>query len=141
MSEEGPDEELQKAVFSALTEGAAVLAALAGVDAKRRVYDEVPTKYVLPYIHLGEVEIIDDSNCGAAWEAFVTTHCFSEEVGYPIVKRIGAAIGSTLNAQLRLPGFICTEWQFRNRRYFREGDGLTKHGVILHRYLIDRAPT
>ncbi len=138
---EGPDEALQKAVFSALTTNAAVLAALGGQSPARRIYDEVPTKFVLPYVVLGEVEILDDTDCDAAWEAFVTTHVFTEEVGYPVVKRIGGAIGSALDAQLTIAGFICTDWQFRNRRYFREDDALTKHGVILHRYLIDREAT
>lgn len=135
---DGPDEALQVAVFSALSSNAAVLAALGGADAARRIYDDPPSKYVLPYITLGEIEINDDTNCGPAWEAFVTTHVWSEKVGMAEVKRIGAAVGAALDVQLTIAGFICTDWQFRNRRYFREPDSLTKHGVVLHRYLIDR---
>lgn len=134
-----PDEALQEAVFNALKADEAVLAALGGANASRRIYDEVPPKYVLPYIMLGEVQIVDDTNCGPAWEVFVTTHVWSEAVGFPEVKRIGGAVGAALDAQLTLDGFICTEWQFRTRSYNREGDGLTKHGVIVHRYLIDKA--
>jgi hypothetical protein len=134
-----PDEALQKAVFSALTSNEAVLAALAGADPAKRVYDRVPAKYVLPYITIGEIQVLDDTHCEAAWEAFVTTHAWSDKVGKGEVQRIGGAIGEALNAALVIPGFVCTEFQFRERRYFTEPDGLTTHGVIVHRYLIDQA--
>lgn len=137
----GPDAALQEAVFSALKESQAVLAALGGADAQRRVYDRVPAKWVLPYITIGEIQILDDTHCEAAWEAFVTTHVWSDKVGKPEAQLIAAAVGTALNAQLTLPGFVCVDWAFRDRRYITEPDGLITHGVNTHRYLIDQAPT
>jgi len=134
----GPDAALQQAVFKTLAESADVLAALGGADAKRRVYDRVPAKYVLPYITIGEIQILDDTHCEAAWEAFVTTHVWSDKVGKPEAQAVGAAVGEALNAELRLPGFVCVDWQFRSRSYITEPDGLITHGVITHRYLIDQ---
>jgi len=137
----GPDAALQQAIFSALTESQAVLAALGGTDAARRVYDRVPTRYVLPYITIGEIQILDDTHCDAAWEAFVTTHVWSDKVGKPEAQLIAGAVGEALNTELTLPGFICVDWAFRDRRYITEPDGLTTHGVNTHRYLIDQALT
>lgn len=137
----GPDAALQEAVVSALRSDAGVLAALAGVNPERRIYDRVPTKWVLPYITIGEIQIIDDTHCEAAWECFVTTHVWSDKVGKPEAQAIGAAVGAALNAQLQMGGFVCVDWQFRSRSYLLEEDGLTTHGVITHRYLIDQATT
>lgn len=134
-----PDEALPQAVFRTLSADAAVLAALGGADASRRIYDRVPSKYVLPYITIGEIQIVDDTHCEAAWEAFVTTHAWSEKIGRGEAQRIGAAIGEALDAELVIPGFVCVVWQFRTARYFTEPDGLTAHGLVEHRYLIDQA--
>lgn len=137
----GPDAALQEAVVSALRSDAAVLAALAGVGPERRIYDRVPAKWVLPYITIGEIQIIDDTHCEAAWECFVTTHAWSVAVGKPEAQLIGAAVGAALDAELSIAGFICVDWQFRSRSYLLEEDGLTTHCINTHRYLIDQATT
>lgn len=131
-----PGAALQRAVFKMLRDSAVVTTALGGSS---RVYDRVPANARLPYITIGEIQIVDDANCGPAWEAFVTTHAWSEAVGKPESQGIADAMGEALNAQLSVDGFTCTDWQFRDARTFTEPDGLTTHAVITHRYLIDPA--
>lgn len=138
-----PTEAFQRGAFAALT-GSAALAAITalkdGNTGKPRVLDRVATaqdKY--PRITLGEIQVLDDSNgCGRAWEIFLTTHVWSRAVGKPEAQVIGGAASAALCAALDLgDDYVCTEYQFREGRYFADEDGLTTHGVLTHRYLID----
>jgi hypothetical protein len=131
-----PGAVLQEAVFAALRSSSAVASAFGEAP---RIYDRVPANHKLPYITIGDIQLIDDTHCEAAWEAFVTTHVWSEKVGKPEAMRIADAVGEALNAELTLDGFVCTDWQFRDTRIFTEPDGLTTHAVVTHRYLIDQS--
>lgn len=131
-----PGVALQQAVFSALTNSAELEAAF---GAPPRVYDRVPPNVILPYVTIGELQIVDDTHCEAAWEAFTTTHVWSEAPGKPEASRIADALGSALDSELAIAGFRVVHWEHRDTRTFTEPDGLTTHGVIGHRYLIDQA--
>lgn len=131
-----PGDALQRAVVRTLTQDQALTAAF---EAPPRVYDRVPSKYVLPYITLGDIQILDDSHCEAAWEAFVTVHVWSDKVGKPEAQRLGALIGAALSAEIAIDDFVCVLAEFREKRVFSEPDGLTVHGVVTTRYLIDQA--
>lgn len=92
---------LQAAVVKALKEDAVLATLIAG-----RVYDRVPTDPVAPYITVGDAQIVDDSNaCQSLAEYSLQVDCWSEAVGYPEVKRIGAAAAKALNAKLPMVGF------------------------------------
>lgn len=148
MSTLTPAAPLQVAVMEALR-GDAGLAAAFGCAP--RVYDRPPNSHQddagreidgprFPYLTGAEVEIYDDSNtCAAAFEAFVTVHVWSREVGQPEAKRLGDAVAAALNTELQIEGFICTHHEFRSARYLPDPDGLTTHGVIVVRLLIDPA--
>lgn len=116
-----------------------MLTALGGDRPESRIYDRVPTKHTLPYITIGDIQILDDSHCVQAFEAFVTTHVWSDKVGKPEAHRIAGAVMDALNVELEFAGFACTVFQFRDTRIFAEPDGLTTHAVVTHRYLIDLA--
>ncbi|MGE0828942.1 MAG: DUF3168 domain-containing protein [Hyphomonadaceae bacterium] len=135
-----PAAALQRAVFAALSDSPAGL----------RVFDRIPQpnpneaeaayrrRVQMPYVTIGDDDIIDDSNaCFAASEAFVTVHVWSGAVGKMEAKAIGGAVRDALSVELAIDGFICTEAEFRDARYFTDPDGVTTHGVLSFRYLID----
>jgi hypothetical protein len=131
-----PGVALQAAIFSALINSADIAAAFVVAP---RVYDRVPTGVTLPYITIGDIQLVDDTHCEAAWEAFVTTHVWSEAPGKPEASRIADAVGSALDVELVIAGFVCVHFEHRDTRTFTEPDGLTTHAVVTHRYLIDQA--
>lgn len=131
-----PGAALQRAVYSALSTSVDVTAAF---GAAPRIYDRVPPTFTLPYINLGELQVIDDTHCEAAWEAFVTTHVWSEAVGKQEAERIADAVGAALDTELEIAGFRCVHFEHRDTRTLTEPDGLTTHAVLTHRYLIDQA--
>lgn len=133
---EHPDEALQEAVVAALEADASLRMFFSG---KPRVFDRVPKNALFPYIQIGEIQIVDDSNCIPAWETYVTTHIWSEKPGKKEAQAIGKLVGPALNVELTIPGFVCTVFEFRDARYLTDNDGLTTHGVLTHRYLIDQA--
>jgi len=78
---------LQAAIVKALKEDAQLIGLIGG-----RVYDRVPDPPVAPYITVGDMQVVDDSNpCQSLAEYSGLVDCWSEAVGYPEVKRIGAA--------------------------------------------------
>lgn len=129
--------EIQKAVYATLAANAGVKA-LIGDPA--RVYDRVPDNFAFPYVTIGDDQIIDDSNsCADAFEVFCSVHVWSRAVGRIEAKTIGAAVREALDSQLSITGFTVAEWRAQPARYFVEPDGLTTHGVLVFRYLIDAA--
>lgn len=129
-----PGEALQKAVYAALRASSAVTDLV-----ETRVWDQVEgQKAAFPYITIGDDDIIDDSNsCFDAFEVFVTVHVWSRDVGKVTAKRVGRAVRAALNVELLLTEFVCTVWEHQSSRYFKDGDGLTTHGVLTFRYLLD----
>jgi hypothetical protein len=98
-----------------------------------------------PYIVIGDDQLVDDSNCGEAYEATSTIHVFSRAQGRgkTEAKEIGDAITAALNAAtLSMPGFVHTrddsDPDFRSASYFYEPDGMTAHGVLTFRFFIDK---
>jgi hypothetical protein len=122
---------LQAAIVKALKEDATLVGLIAG-----RVYDRVPTNPIAPYITVGDAQIVDDSNaCMSLAEYAVQIDCWSEAVGYPEVKRIGAAAAKTLNDKLPVTGGAVIIPRV-GIGYGRERDNLTSRGVIRARYQI-----
>lgn len=128
---------------------AAIIAAIkndSGVEALvgERVYDRVPTNASFPYVSYGEDQVLqDDADAGdcliEGFEAFVTLHAWSRGVGQVECKRLGGAIHDALhNAELTITDHALLVFEHRNTRYVRDPDGLTTHGVITFRSLLDR---
>lgn len=121
---------LQAAVVAALKASAELTPLIAG-----RVYDRVPTSPVAPYITLGSSQSIDDSDaCHALVECYLQVDCWSEAVGYPEVKKVGAAAVKALNAPLAVAGFKVTIHRVEGLTYQREADNLTSRAIIRLRY-------
>ena len=149
-----PAETLQRAVFGALTGSSDLIALFESVrsGAGVQVYDRVPQptqneleaayrkRVPFPYFTLGEDEFLDDDGgaCARAWEVFVTVHVWSRAVGMPQAKAFMQAAEAALVTELDLGAdFTCTDAQLNSVRYLKETDGLTTHGVLVVRYLID----
>jgi len=121
---------LQAAVVAALKSSAELTPLIAG-----RVYDRPPASPVAPYITLGSGQSIDDSDaCHALVECYLQVDCWSEAVGYPEVKRIGAAAVKALNAPLVVTGFKVIIHRVEGLTYQREADNLTSRAIIRLRY-------
>lgn len=124
---------LQAAVVAALKSSAELTPLIAG-----RVYDRVPVNPKgtgTAYITLGSGQSIDDSDaCHALVECYLQVDCWSEAVGYPEVKRIGAAAVKALNAPLAVEGFAVTIHRVESLSYQREADNLTSRAIIRLRY-------
>lgn len=141
-----PAAPLQKAIFSTLRDDATVIAALNG---EARIYDRVPplastaaakNGAAFPYVTVGDDQIVDDSTtCGEAYELFATVHIWSRDVGKVASKLLASAIRAALDAPLVIEGFDVIVHEFSDARFFREPDGLTEHGVLTFRYLVDPA--
>lgn len=100
-----------------------------------RIYDRVPSPVVAPYITVGDVQIVDDSSaCLSLAEYSGQVDCWSEGVGYPEVKRIGAAVVRVLDAKLPLDGGAVVIHRIASLSYGRERDNLTSRAIIRPRY-------
>lgn len=120
---------LQAAVVKALKEDPDLIELIGG-----RVYDRVPTKPVSPYITIGDAQIVDDSSaCLSIAEYSLQIDAWSEAVGYPEVKQIGALAAKILDAALPMDGFAIVIRRIR-LRYGRERDNLTSRAVITALY-------
>lgn len=107
----------------------------------QRVYDTPPPERVFPYFQVGDEQNIDDgSACGAAWEVTADVHVWSRPVtgSRSELKTIAALAVAPLTA-LSFSGFRIVVQHMQAARYFDDPDGLTKHGVLTFRYLIDPA--
>lgn len=124
-----PTAALQEAVVKALN---------TKFSGRAKVYDRVPTKHDLPYITVGSIETNDDSHCDAAWECFVTCHAWSDKVGKPEINGLNSDIAEAIGLELTIAGFVCVLGEFQTADSFTDGDGLTMHGVVRCRYLIDQ---
>lgn len=130
-----PSLDLQGAIVTALKADGDV-AALVGA----RIYDRIPPAPDFPYVSYGSDQVLQDDpgDCGAGYEVFVTLDVWSRAVGQPQMKRIGGAIRSRLHdAELDLDGNRLVLLEHRGTRYLDDPDGLTHHGVLEFRALVD----
>lgn len=120
---------LQRAQFVALS------------AAQLRAFDTPPTDAVFPYLTIGDEQNIDDgSACGAAWEVIVDVHVWSRPTSgsRSELKQLMAQVEPLLTV-LSLSGFRVVVQHLQGTRAITDPDGLTKHGVMTFRYLIDPA--
>lgn len=124
--------ELQKAIVDALKAAPAV--------AGGNVYDRVPTSNLYPRVTVGDEQTIDNGNtCSDGWEIYADVHVWSQKVGKVEAKEIMVAAVPRLLAIATIPGFKILATELDAHRIFTEPDGLTTHGVITIRYVIDPA--
>jgi Protein of unknown function (DUF3168) len=121
---------LQAAAVAALKSDPSVSAIIAG-----RVFDRAPAEPGPSYITLGASQSVDDSDaCHSLVTCFMDVDCWSLAVGYPEVKRLGAAAAKALDADLAVTGFRIVMRRVERVIYQREADGLTSRAIIRLRY-------
>lgn len=129
---------LQGAIDAALKSAPSVTALVAD-----RSFDRVPASAAFPHIEYGEIQVVDDGADCLEWavEVYATIHVWSRAVGKVEAQQIAGAVRDTLhNAALTLAtGWALVEIVHRDTRIFIDADGLTTHGVVTFRALIDPA--
>lgn len=92
---DGSDLELQAAINAKLAADAAVTALLGSPP---RLYQDTPTPVTSPYATFGNTNATDDSNdCQNAIDLFIDIEIWSRAPGFEEVKRIAAAVRSSLH--------------------------------------------
>lgn len=104
-----------------------------------RVYDRPPDNVVFPYLTIGDIQTISDgADCLDATEVYVTLHVWSRLVGQVETRQIAAACRTALHEWLpALAGYRCVEHVHQDTRTLDDPDGITSHGVLTFRALID----
>lgn len=127
------DEGVQKAIHDALKAG--------GVTGGR-IHDGVPAKPKFPYATIGDEQVLDDGNsCAESWEVYSDIHIWS---------RSPAGSKGELKAEMKkaadailaiaaVPGWTLVSVKPESSRVLRDPDGLTDHGVLTFRFIIDPA--
>ncbi|UGX98234.1 DUF3168 domain-containing protein [Bradyrhizobium barranii subsp. barranii] len=105
----------------------------------KRVYDQVQSAPTYPYVSLGDGQVLPDkAECIDGVEVSLQIDVWSRGVGYVEAKQIGAAIIAALDDQpLTVDGFNVTVFELADAQYLRDPDGLTRHGAITFRALLE----
>lgn len=129
-----PSLDLQEAIIQRLRTDVGVTAFVA-----QRIFDQVPAATPFPYISYGSDQILqDDVTCITAYEASVQIDVWSRANGQPEMKRIAGAVRAALHAaefDLAEHGLVLIEHE--QTRYLQDPDGLTSHGALTFRALVD----
>lgn len=118
---------------SLAVQGALVLRLRAlDTEAGTRVFDRVEPAAAKPYITIGPGQTVPmDETCWDASEVSAQVDVWSDDVGFPQVKRIAGAIRTALHDQyLSIPGHVCDRLEVQSIDYSREADGLTSRARI-----------
>lgn len=126
---------VQDAIYAALS-GSAALQALIGNPA--RLYDHVPEDAAFPYVELGEVSARRfDSASRGGLDCQLTLNVWSRYQGRREAKQILDAIYGVLHdGTLSVAGNAHVLTSFQSAETRRDDDGLTYHGVVKYRVLV-----
>ncbi len=125
--------ELQAAIYAALT---------AANVAGGRVYDRVPESAAFPYVTIGDEQVLDAGNtCADGWDVYSDVHVWSRpDAGSKgEVKAIMSAAVRAVRAIEALPGFVVQSIELHSSVVARDPDGITEHGALTFRTLVDPA--
>ncbi|MCO6386353.1 DUF3168 domain-containing protein [Aliihoeflea sp. 40Bstr573] len=134
--------ELQKLILDTLKADAAVMALANGA------YDRVPSSPWGPdsingYISFGPTDVVeDDADCIISGEHTVQIDCWSRQVGMVHAKRMVDAVKAALHEQeLTLAESALVDMRVTMRRVVADPDGLTSHGIVMIRAMIEEVET
>lgn len=123
--------------LEATLRGSAALATAMG-GSVRLYAGPIPTNAPLPYVAIGDDQVIDDSDeCQDGSEIFAKVHAWSrpEPPSATQARSIAAAVRAALKAPIALEGFETVEWAFVDALHLTDPDGST-HVVLTFRYLV-----
>jgi hypothetical protein len=102
------------------------------------IYTEVPTNAPLPYVVLGNDQVLQEPGCATEAEVISTIGFWSRtdprDKGVQ-ARAMGSAMIDALNVQLVVDGWDVDEWEVREERYSTDPDQST-HGVLVIRHLL-----
>lgn len=109
-----------------------------------RVFDRAPETIAFPHAEIDEVQVVDDGADGleGAAEVFVTLHVWTRPADGS-GKRDGEIIAGAIRDRLHLARLVLAadldlvEIMHRDTRVFLDADGITGHGVLVFRALVD----
>lgn len=104
------------------------------------VYDDAPEQASYPYVVMGEMTARDWSDkFEPGQEVHSTKHIWSQYRGKKEVTEMGSAIMEALSASpLDLsPNFRAVLQELDMNEIIVDIDGITRHGILRHRYLIE----
>jgi hypothetical protein len=133
-----PGEPLQKSLYGTLTGSQDIASAMGGAA---RAYDRVPTAPIFPYLSFSDAQILDDGNTcdDDMFEVFVDIHVWSRAVGQVEAKRIADAVRTAVKDGFPVPGWVMSSVTVQGIRHFMDADGLTAHGIVTLRFLLQTA--
>lgn len=122
-----PDLELQGGIYALLTSDAALKN-----EVGEGVYDTVPEEAVVPYVTLGEAQLIRSDATGlTGCDIYITLHAWSRENGFVEVKTVASCVVDALHhADIPLPTYRLVSLNHRQTRALRDPDGQTSHAVM-----------
>lgn len=122
-----PSLELQGALYTALTQDAALSALVNG-----RVYDAVPQNVEFPYVELGPETVVPFRPEGiAAGQHDIQIDCWARGQGMAGVKAITAAVKAVLESgAVTLSVNAVSNLFVRSIRHVDDPDGSTTHGIV-----------
>ncbi|WP_320188227.1 DUF3168 domain-containing protein [Agrobacterium rosae] len=122
-----PDLELQGGIYALLTSDA-----ILKNEVSEGVYDAVPGEAVVPYVTLGEAQLIRSDATGLkSWGIYLTLHAWSREIGFVEVKTVaGCVVDALHHADIPLTTYRLISINHQRTRTFRDPDEQTSHAVI-----------
>lgn len=137
-----PAHELQVAIVSRLKASAPVAALV-----NQRVYDDVPaeqdrearTGAAWPYISMGPGdEVSDDADCIDGFEITFQIDVWSQDVGYPEVRKIADAVRRALRSDLELTDNAMVLFQHRVTRYLPDPNPLVRRAAMTFTAIVEQ---
>ena len=124
---------LTAAIVSALTTSSPPVLA--------HIYDKVTPAATFPYVSIGPIQVIPDkADCIDGTEVFIQLDIWSQTASSVEEKQISAAIVAALDDQdLTVSGYRAVIFQLQDINHLRDPDGLTWHGVLNMRALMELA--
>jgi hypothetical protein len=128
-----PSVRLQAAVVARLKSDAALTALVAG-----RIYDEVPTAAIFPYINISGGQIVgDDDECAQTSEVTYQLHVWTRPPSAGAKgKEIAGAVRTAMRPLLTVADFELLVQDFQQSQWLDDPDGQTKHAVVEFRFII-----
>lgn len=103
------------------------------------VYAEVPAQAELPYLSIGDDQIVGlDEVCKTASEIVAQVHVWAAGSGRTLTARkIAGAVRTCLTAEFAVDGFEIVLGEFQGALHLDDPSGFITHTVLTFRYLID----
>jgi hypothetical protein len=122
--------EIQKAIFTRLTNGLTVL-----------VFDDVPDNQPKPYVVVGDDTVIEwDTDNNTGFESTITLHVWSDQPGRGEVKTIQGEIYDLLHrAEFSVIGYNLINCAFEFGDTVLDVNGVTRHGVQRFRLILTKS--